>query len=88
MARRLFEAQAHGQTFYGVTPHAVVAAARMELGWDLPAFEIPDDVLTTWRATGQRGADERASWAQRRSGWWPPTWPTCARIAASGPAKR
>ena len=42
-----------------------VAAARVELGWDLPPFEIPNDVLTTWRATGQRGADERASWMQR-----------------------
>ena len=30
-----------------------VAAARKELGWDLPPFEIPDDVLTAWRAAGQ-----------------------------------
>ena len=30
-----------------------VAAARVELGWDLPPFEIPDDVLTAWRTAGQ-----------------------------------
>src|SRR5881398_3361334 len=42
-----------------------VAAARVELGWDLPPFEIPDDVLTTWRECGQRGADQRASWMER-----------------------
>jgi transketolase len=42
-----------------------VAAARVELGWDLPPFEIPDDVLSTWRACGQRGADQRASWIER-----------------------
>jgi transketolase len=42
-----------------------VAAARIELGWDLPPFEIPDDVLTAWRECGQRGADQRASWIER-----------------------
>jgi transketolase len=42
-----------------------VAAARVELGWDLPPFEIPDDVLTAWRACGQRGAHQRASWIER-----------------------
>jgi transketolase len=42
-----------------------VAAARVELGWDSPPFEIPDDVLTAWREYGQRGADQRASWMER-----------------------
>ncbi len=42
-----------------------VAAARVELGWDLPAFEIPDDVLTAWRAAGKRGAVEHALWSER-----------------------
>jgi transketolase len=47
-----------------------VAAARVELGWDLPAFEVPDDVLTAWRAVGKRGAVEHAQWQDRleRSG--------------------
>jgi transketolase len=42
-----------------------VAAARIELGWDLPPFEVPNDVLSTWRAFGKRGAAERASWIER-----------------------
>ena len=42
-----------------------VAAARAELGWDLPPFEMPDDVLSAWRECGQRGADQRASWIER-----------------------
>jgi transketolase len=42
-----------------------VAAARVELGWDLPPFEVPNDVLETWRAFGARGAAERASWLER-----------------------
>jgi transketolase len=42
-----------------------VAAARVELGWDLPPFEIPNDVLAEWRAFGARGASERASWLER-----------------------
>jgi transketolase len=42
-----------------------VAAARVELGWDMPAFEIPNDVLETWRTFGARGAAERASWIER-----------------------
>ncbi|NUT00109.1 MAG: transketolase [Sphingomonas sp.] len=42
-----------------------VAAARVELGWDLPAFEIPDDVLTAWRSAGKRGSIDRAQWNDR-----------------------
>jgi transketolase len=47
-----------------------VAAARVELGWDLPPFEIPDDVLTAWRTAGKRGAVDHAQWNDRldRSG--------------------
>jgi transketolase len=45
-----------------------VAAARKELGWDSPPFEIPDDVLSAWRGFGDRGAAERASWHQRLNG--------------------
>ncbi|HEY6661368.1 MAG TPA: transketolase [Sphingomicrobium sp.] len=47
-----------------------VAAARIELNWDLPAFEVPDDILTAWRTAGKRGSVDRAQWADRlnRSG--------------------
>ncbi|WP_037501970.1 transketolase [Sphingomonas jaspsi] len=42
-----------------------VAAARKELGWDLPPFEIPEDVAAAWKQAGARGAPERAAWAKR-----------------------
>ena len=42
-----------------------VAAARKELGWDTPAFELPDDVARAWRSAGSRGAAERAEWNRR-----------------------
>ena len=42
-----------------------VAAARKELGWDTPAFELPDDIARSWRAAGSRGAAERAEWNRR-----------------------
>jgi transketolase len=42
-----------------------VAAARKELGWDLPPFEIPDDVARAWREAGARGGQERAEWHRR-----------------------
>lgn len=42
-----------------------VAAARVELGWDLPPFEVPDDVLTAWRAAGKRGSVDHAQWKDR-----------------------
>ncbi len=47
-----------------------VAAARAELGWEFPAFEVPDDVLTAWRTAGKRGAIDHAQWKDRleRSG--------------------
>ena len=42
-----------------------VAAARKELGWDLPPFEIPDDVAKVWREAGTRGSKARADWHKR-----------------------
>ncbi|MGI8932204.1 MAG: transketolase [Sphingomicrobium sp.] len=42
-----------------------VAAARKELGWDLPPFEIPDDVARAWSEAGGRGAKDRADWQRR-----------------------
>ncbi len=42
-----------------------VQATREALGWTLPPFEIPDDVLDAWRAAGRRAAGERAAWQRR-----------------------
>jgi len=42
-----------------------VAAARKELGWDSPPFEIPDDVLAAWRDAGKRGEADHREWNRR-----------------------
>ncbi len=42
-----------------------IAAVRTELGWDSPPFVVPDDVLSSWRAAGQKGAATRAEWEKR-----------------------
>jgi transketolase len=42
-----------------------VAAARKELGWDVPPFEIPEDVAKSWRNSGARGAKDHAEWHRR-----------------------
>jgi transketolase len=44
---------------------AEVAAARAELGWDLPPFELPADIVAAWRDAGGRGAADHAAWHQR-----------------------
>jgi transketolase len=42
-----------------------VAAARLELGWTSPPFEIPADIVADWRATGNAGVDIHAAWQRR-----------------------
>jgi transketolase len=42
-----------------------VAAARKELGWNEPPFEVPADILNAWRKAGQRGSSEHAEWTKR-----------------------
>jgi transketolase len=44
---------------------AEVAAARETLGWTSPPFEVPADILSDWRATGERGKTARAEWEAR-----------------------
>jgi transketolase len=44
---------------------AEIAAAREALGWPYAPFEVPDAVLSAWRAAGSRGAAERAAWEDR-----------------------
>ncbi len=42
-----------------------VAAARVELGWPHPAFEVPAEILAAWRALGAPGAGLSDGWRQR-----------------------
>ncbi|MDE2302508.1 MAG: transketolase [Sphingomonadales bacterium] len=44
---------------------AEVAAARAELGWSAPPFEIPADILADWRALGAPGAAAHLAWQDR-----------------------
>ena len=39
-----------------------IAAAREQLGWTSPAFDIPEDIAADWARTGHNGARERAEW--------------------------
>jgi transketolase len=39
--------------------------ARRDLQWDAPEFEIPDAILSSWRAAGTRSKDEFDRWNQR-----------------------
>jgi transketolase len=41
------------------------AAAREQLGWSAPPFELPADVLQAWRGAGRRGHAEREAWRAR-----------------------
>jgi len=50
------------------------AQARSELGWPHAPFEVPADLLQTWRDAGRRSAAEHAAWQ--------------ARLAALAPAER
>ncbi len=42
-----------------------IAAARKELGWDYPPFEVPDEVYADWRAVAARGKAAREAWEGR-----------------------
>jgi len=42
-----------------------IVAARAAFGWESPAFIIPEDILSDWRAIGARGKAEREAWNAR-----------------------
>ncbi len=44
-----------------------IAAARAELGWEYPPFEIPADIRAGWLEAGKRGASVSAAWEGRLS---------------------
>ncbi len=45
-----------------------VAAARRELGWNAPAFTVPDDVAAAWNAM-ERGERLESEWTERFSAY-------------------
>jgi transketolase len=42
-----------------------IAAARKNLGWPSPPFEIPADILAEWRKAGARGKPQHQAWKDR-----------------------
>ena len=42
-----------------------IAGTRTALGWDHKPFIIPDDIVTSWRQIGEKGAEERSNWNAR-----------------------
>ena len=42
-----------------------IKGAREKLGWSDAPFQIPADVLTQWRAAGQRGKAAHKDWDKR-----------------------
>ena len=42
-----------------------IAATREALGWTSAPFEVPAEILTDWRATGERGEAAHAAWHKR-----------------------
>jgi transketolase len=44
---------------------AEIAAARAALGWTLPPFELPAQIVADWRSLGAKGAAAHAAWNGR-----------------------
>jgi transketolase len=42
-----------------------IKSAKERLGWEYPAFVVPDDVSAWWRGVGERGAARRREWEMR-----------------------
>ena len=42
-----------------------IVVAREALNWPHAPFEVPDDIVSAWRAAGNRNADEYAAWTDR-----------------------
>ncbi len=42
-----------------------IKGARENLGWPHAPFVIPDDVLSNWRAVGEKGSQEQKDWSAR-----------------------
>jgi transketolase len=55
------KASSHGSPLGGDE----IKGARETLGWSEPPFQIPADVLTQWRAAGQRSKNARREWDKR-----------------------
>jgi transketolase len=44
---------------------AEAEGAKKALGWDAPAFTVPEDIAKNWHEAGSRGAGTRRAWLKR-----------------------
>jgi transketolase len=44
-----------------------IALTRQALNWPYAPFEVPEPILKTWRAIGEKGSEISSAWAQRLS---------------------
>ena len=44
---------------------AEITAAKAQLGWDAPAFTIPQEILNNWRQIATHGASAEQAWQER-----------------------
>ncbi len=44
-----------------------VAAARETLGWPHAPFQVPNEIVSEWRAAGSRGKEAREAWETRKA---------------------
>jgi len=42
-----------------------IAGTREALGWDAPAFEVPEEILNNWREIGSRGQNAENDWNEK-----------------------
>ena len=42
-----------------------IAATRKALGWEYPAFEVPEEILDAWRVAGLRSTKTRVEWEKK-----------------------
>jgi transketolase len=42
-----------------------IKGAREKLGWNYPAFEVPNEILSAWRAAGERSNGAHTDWDKR-----------------------
>ncbi|HYE46861.1 MAG TPA: transketolase [Caulobacter sp.] len=57
------EGDVHGHGYSLFDEEATLA--REAMGWPLPPFELPDDIVAAWRKAGRKGASVRRKWEAR-----------------------
>jgi transketolase len=57
------KASAHGEAL-GVDE---IKATREKLGWPYAAYEVPEDILSSWREAGERHRELRLAWDQHEA---------------------